>query len=115
MVCLNSGIFNGKCKVVSAVSKKAVSFEKSGIALKKMVSFEKKWYRIGKFFDFLKCHKTTGKSKKSRFLSKVIHLKKNKRIRVPERKRNVSFWFYRFIELFYSCFYYKYAQPNIFR
>jgi len=40
--CLNFGIFNGKCKVVSAVSKKVVSFEKSGIAL------EKKWYRLKK-------------------------------------------------------------------
>jgi hypothetical protein len=35
MVCLNFGFFDGKCKVVSAVSKKVVSFEKSGIALEK--------------------------------------------------------------------------------
>jgi hypothetical protein len=34
-VCLNFEIFDGKCKVVSAVSKKVVSFEKSGIALEK--------------------------------------------------------------------------------
>jgi len=65
-----------------------------------VVSFEKKWYRIGKFFDFLKCHKTTGKSKKSRFLSKVIHLKKNKRIRVPERKEMYPFGFI----VLLSCF-----------
>jgi len=35
VVCLNFEIFDGKCKVVSAVSKKTVSFEKSGIALEK--------------------------------------------------------------------------------
>jgi hypothetical protein len=32
-VCLKFEIFDGKCKVVSVVSKKVVSFEKSGIAL----------------------------------------------------------------------------------
>jgi hypothetical protein len=41
-VCLNFEIFDEKCKVVSAVSKKVVSFEKSGIAL------GKKWYRLKK-------------------------------------------------------------------
>jgi hypothetical protein len=34
-VCLNFEFFNGKCKVVSTVSKKTVSFEKSGIALER--------------------------------------------------------------------------------
>jgi hypothetical protein len=35
VVCLNFEFFGGKCKVVSAVSKKVVSFEKSGIALER--------------------------------------------------------------------------------
>jgi hypothetical protein len=35
VVCLNFGFFGEKCKVVSAVSKKVVSFEKSGIALER--------------------------------------------------------------------------------